>query len=53
MGFKKLVSDKVVQVKTETKKERDKNKGKDWQQLSTSEKWEIVEGDLRARGIIE
>ena len=53
MTLKRLADPKVVQMKVETKKQRKENKGKDWQNLSTSEKWDIVEGDLRARGLID
>ena len=53
MVLKSIVTREQATKNAEKRKAKKDNKGKVWQNLSTSEQWDIVEADLRSRGVIE
>jgi len=53
MVFKSIITREQATKNAEKRKAKKDNKGKVWQNLSTNEKWDIIELDLRSRGIID
>ena len=53
MTVRRITTQAKAEEKAAEKKNQKDNKGKVWQNLSTQEHWDIVEADLRARGVIE